>query len=140
MAADPAAPGPRTCVAMEAPDHDERLHPRGLLTGRLVEARLQVVYAVAGNLDHASAGALARRLAALAEGTVGDVVLDVSAVESIDSAGLEVLIRVHRALRHDGRRLALRDPAPPVARLLELTLVDRALAIEGVSLASGTTP
>ncbi len=117
----------------------ERLHPRGLLTGRLVEARLRVVYAVAGDLDNASAGALSRRLGALAEGTVGDVVLDMSGVEFIDSVGLEVLIRMHRALRDEGRRLVLRDPAEPVARLLELTLLDRTLAIEGVVLTRGVT-
>jgi anti-sigma B factor antagonist len=110
---------------------DERLHPRGLLTGRLLEARRRVVYAVAGDLDNASADALAHRLGALAEGTVGDIVLDVSGVEFIDSVGLEVLIRMHRGLRDDGRRLVLRDPAPPVARLLELTLLDRTLAVEG---------
>ncbi|MGE0027231.1 MAG: STAS domain-containing protein [Thermoleophilia bacterium] len=118
----------------------ERLHPRGLLTGRLVEARLRVVYAVSGDLEHASAEALARRLGALAEGTVGDVVLDVAGVEFIDSVGLEVLIRVHRGLRDDGRRLVLRDPAEPVARLLELTLLDRTLVIEGAPLARGITP
>lgn len=117
---------------MPADPSPERLHPHGLLTGRLVEARVRVVYAVAGDLDHASAGALIRRVTALAEGTVGDVVLDVSGVEFIDSVGLEVLIRVHRGLLDDGRRLVLRDPAPPVARLLELTLLHHMLTVEGL--------
>jgi len=110
----------------------ERLHPRALLIGRLVEARLEVVYALSGDLDNASAGALVRRLTALAEGTVGDVVLDLSGVGFLDSAGLEALIRAHRGLRADGRRLVLRDPPPPVARLLDLTLPDGMIAIEGI--------
>ncbi len=116
-------------------DGDELLHPRGLLTGRVVRARRQVVYAVAGDLEHASAGALVRRLEGLADGTVGDVVLDMSGVTFIDSVGLEAVIRMHRSLRDDGRRLILRDPAPPVARLLELTMLDRALAVEGSAMA-----
>ena len=95
-----------------------------------------MVDAVAGDLDTASAGALARRLGALAEGTVGDIVLDVSGVEFIDSVGLEVLIRVHRGLRDGGRRLVIRDPVPPVARLLELTLLDRMVAVEGAPVGS----
>jgi anti-anti-sigma factor len=116
---------------MDPDDPDERLHGRGRLTGRLVEARRRVVYAVAGDLDQASAGPLARRLTSLAEGTVGDLVLDLSGVAFIDSVGLEVLIRLHRDLREDGRRLILGRPAPPVAHLLELTLLDRLLAVEG---------
>jgi stage II sporulation protein AA (anti-sigma F factor antagonist) len=125
---------------MHARGPEERLHPRGLLTGRLVRARREVVYAVAGDLDNASAVALSRRLASLAEGTVGDIVLDVSGVGFVDSVGLEALIRTHRALRDDGRRLVLRDPTPPVARLLELTLMDATLVIEGASLAGGGPP
>ncbi|HET6692614.1 MAG TPA: STAS domain-containing protein [Miltoncostaeaceae bacterium] len=111
-------------------DTDERLHPRGLLKGRLVGARGGVVYAVSGDLDQASAGALTRRLLALAA-TDGDVVLDVSGVAFIDSVGLEVLIRMHRLLAAEGRRLVLREPAPPLARLLELTMLERTFAVEG---------
>jgi anti-sigma B factor antagonist len=116
-------------------DPHERLHPRGLLTGRLVEARRRVVYAVTGDLDNAAAAALIRRLTALSGGTVGDVVLDMSGVEFIDSVGLEAVIRIQRMLRDDGRRLVVRDPAPAVARLLELTMLDRALALEGSAIA-----
>ena len=96
----------------------ERLHPSGSLTGRVAEAGLRVVYEVAGDLEHASADALARRLAALADGTVGDIHIDVSRVEFVDSVGLQVLLR-----------LVLCDPPPPLSRLLELTLLDRSLVV-----------
>jgi anti-sigma B factor antagonist len=108
----------------------ERLHHSGSLTGRVAEAGLRVVYEVAGDLDHASAGALARRLEALADGTVGEIHLDVSRLEFVDSVGLQVLIRLHRRLRAERRRLVLRDPAPPLSRLLELTLLDRSLIVQ----------
>ena len=107
----------------------ERLHPSGSLTGRVAEAGQRVVYEVAGDLEHASADALARRLATLADGTVGDIHLDVSRVAFVDSVGLQVLIRLHRRLREERRRLVLCDPAPPLSRLLELTLLDRSLVV-----------
>ena len=91
----------------------ENLHPTGSLTGRLVGARRRVVYALEGDLDQASAAALANRLAALSGGTVGDIVLDLSGLEFLDSVGLEVLMRMHRRLRDDRRRLVVLDPAPP---------------------------
>ena len=90
----------------------ERLHPSGSLTGRVAQAGLRVVYQVAGDLDHASAAPGRRRLAALADGTVGDIHLGVSRVEFIDSVGLQVLLRLHRRLREERRRLVLCDPAP----------------------------
>ena len=80
----------------------------------------------------AEAGSVGQAIAELRAQPAASVVLDLSGVGFLDSVGLEVLIRVHRVLRAEGRRLVLRDPAPPVARLLELTLLDRTLSIEGV--------
>jgi anti-anti-sigma factor len=108
----------------------DALHPDGTLTGRLVEARQEVVYALEGDLDQAAAGALQQRLFALAEGTVGDVVLDLSRVEFLDSVALRVLLRVRRALSEDRRRLVLRDPAQPVLRILQLMLLEELLNVE----------
>jgi anti-anti-sigma factor len=108
----------------------DALHPDGTLTGRLLEARQEVVYALEGDLDQAAAGALQQRLFALAEGTVGDLVLDLSRVEFLDSVALRALLRVRRALSEDRRRLVLRDPAQPVLRILQLMLLDDLLNVE----------
>ena len=99
--------------------------PGALLTGRLLEAGREAVYAVDGDLDRSTADPLETRLAALARGTVGDLALDLSGVELLDSVGLRVLMRTHRLLDADGRRLVLRDPSERVLRVLHLTLLDR---------------
>ena len=48
------------------------------------------------------------------------LVVDLSALSFIDSAALSVLMRTHRALARDGGTLALVNPSPRVARILEL--------------------
>ena len=115
----------------------DALHPDGTLTGRLLEARREVVYALEGDLEQATAEALRQRLMALADGTVGDMVLDLSRVEFLDSVALRALLRVKRALGEDGRRLVLRDPAQPVRRILQLMLLDDMLNVETTGPADG---
>ena len=39
-------------------------------------------------------------------------------------------MRTHREMRAGGRRLVLRDASPPLAHLLQLTLLDRTFDLE----------
>jgi anti-sigma B factor antagonist len=61
---------------------------------------------------------------ALGEGPPGRVVLDMSGVGFLDSSGLGALVAVMKALPA-GRRLELAGCGPVVARVLELTRMDR---------------
>lgn len=81
---------------------------------------------VTGELDAYSASILRDALREAAAEQEGDVVLDASAVEFIDSAALGVFIGTSKALEPQGRRLRIVEPSKPVAKLLELTwLTDR---------------
>jgi anti-sigma B factor antagonist len=81
--------------------------------------------AVRGELDMSNEDELeaafetARRL-------YGLTVVDMSGVSFIDSSALRAFVRFHSG----GNDLIVRDPSPPVARLLELTMLDQLLTIE----------
>ena len=59
-----------------------------------------------------------------------DVVIDLSQVEFVDSAGVGVLVGAHRAAQKAGRRFAIRRPSHRVSVLLEVTGLNRLFAIE----------
>ena len=73
------------------------------------------VVVVAGELDAASAGQLARRLAAPPSVRV----IDLSGVTFIDASGLRALVEATSDAGANRRRL--RSPSPPVVRLCEIT-------------------
>ncbi|HEX9504734.1 MAG TPA: STAS domain-containing protein [Acidimicrobiia bacterium] len=74
-----------------------------------------------GEIDMATAPELR---AGLAE-TTGDVIIDLAAVEFLDSSGIGVLVAAGNRLAAAGGSLALRAPRPPVRRVLEIVgLVD----------------
>ena len=60
----------------------------------------------------------------------GDLIVDLGAVDLVDSTGLGLLLAAHRRAGRCGRRLVLRDVPPSLNRLLLLTRLDRILAIE----------
>ncbi len=60
----------------------------------------------------------------------GDLVVDCSNVEALDSAGLGLLFGLHRRAHADGRRLVLSDPQPRVLRVLAVTRLHRVLHLE----------
>ncbi|HEY1359351.1 MAG TPA: STAS domain-containing protein [Thermoleophilaceae bacterium] len=74
-----------------------------------------------GELDAASAPALRERLAEVATRGKGPLVIDLSALEFIDSTGLSVLLNAKRRLTRRGRGLALVCPPGHVRRILEVT-------------------
>ncbi len=70
-----------------------------------------------GEIDKATAPLLRDCLTDLQ----GDVVLDLTALEFLDSTGLGVLIGASRSLEESGGRLRVRAPQPQVRRVLDIT-------------------
>jgi anti-anti-sigma factor len=101
------------------------------MTGGLtVDQRADGVVVVAGELSLTEAAALERRLSEVLATTDGQqVVLDLAGVAFIDSTGLGVLVRAHRAASQRGIRLAVRNPGPQAQRLLTLTGLEAHLTL-----------
>ena len=62
----------------------------------------------------------------------GDLTVDASSVESLDVAGLGVLVSAHRRARQRGVRLVICDPQPRVLRILAVTRLHRILHLDRV--------
>ncbi|MEO8106511.1 MAG: STAS domain-containing protein [Actinomycetes bacterium] len=60
----------------------------------------------------------------------GDLTVDASAVDSLDVAGLGVLVSAHRRARQRGVRLVLCDPQPRMLRILAVTRLHRVLNLD----------
>jgi anti-sigma B factor antagonist len=71
-----------------------------------------------GEIDAANAAAVERRLLAYAERADGEVVIDCSGLEFLDSTGLRALVYVAQRAEH---RTVLVGLKPAYRRLLELT-------------------
>jgi len=94
-------------------------------TGQRVKVQLS------GELDQHSADGVRDALDALiADGSVRELVLDMSRVSFMDSSGLGVLLGRYRTLNARGGRLLLSAVPAPIDRILKLSgmysLVDRA--------------
>jgi anti-anti-sigma factor len=83
-----------------------------------------VTVVLSGEIDFAAAPALQAALDAVIESCVGDVALDMAAVEFLDSSGLCVLVRTHTALAQQSRRLVISTLSTNVARVFKLAGVD----------------
>ncbi len=83
--------------------------------------------ALTGRLDVTVAADTRLALAEAVDGGVGDLVLDLAALETVDVTGLGVLVGAHRRAGRSGRTLVLRDATPSVSRLLLITRLDRVL-------------
>ena len=64
-----------------------------------------------------------------AEGT-GDLVVDASAVDMVDVAGLGVLVSAHRRAGQAGRRMILCDAQPRIVRLFAVTRLHRVIHLD----------
>ena len=93
-----------------------------------------------GELDVFTAGAEVRELLEECVESACHVVLDMSRVTFIDSAGIGLLVRTHRLLADVDRRLVLLRPDPNVRRIIELTGLDQILAIAEFWPAAHTLP
>jgi anti-anti-sigma factor len=81
---------------------------------------------VRGEIDMGNAGQLVEAIE-----VAGSVVVDLSGVTFIDSAGLHGLLRAQQAGRRRGDGLILRDPSEAVRRVLERTNMIDVFAVEG---------
>ena len=84
---------------------------------------------VSGELDLALAAAAAPQLNAAIRSDAHAVVIDLSAIEFIDSSGLVLLLSAYRRLDRVGRRLAIICPNRSAHRIFALTRLDRVLPI-----------
>jgi anti-sigma B factor antagonist len=88
-----------------------------------------VIVRLSGEADITTVPALAEALSSPAAGSPALLIVDASGLTFIDSAALHVLVRAHRRLRSDGRSLALVRPSPTVMRILQLSGLDRVIAV-----------
>ncbi|GAA2086857.1 STAS domain-containing protein [Actinomadura alba] len=88
------------------------------------------VVKVSGVIDIATAPALREGLYRTCEHCTGRLVVDLSGVSFCDACGLAVLIGTQRRATLRDIPLRLAAPSPPVARLLQLTGLDRILPIQ----------
>lgn len=88
----------------------------------------RIVVAVRGECDVLTAPLLRDRLLELA-GQSARTVVDLSGLEFLDCAGLRALLVGRRLAELLGGALVIAAPSPPAARVLQLTGLDRDLAI-----------
>lgn len=88
-----------------------------------------VVVKPTGRLNMVAAPTLRQELHALVDGGQRDVVVDLSGVEFIDSSGLGALISGLKVARQAGGDLRIAAPTRQVVTVLELTNLNRVLAV-----------
>ena len=93
-----------------------------------------------GELDVLTAGAALRELLEQCAESGRHVVLDMSQVTFIDSAGIGLLVKTHRRLADIDRRLVMLRPHPSVRRIIELTGLDQVLLVADSWPAGDTLP
>jgi anti-anti-sigma factor len=89
--------------------------------------------ALTGRLDVVSVADVRLALHAVVDDGAGDIILDLSGVEAIDSSGIGVLVGAHRRAGRAGRRLVVAAAPVPVLRMLRLTRLDRVLTMSAVA-------
>jgi anti-anti-sigma factor len=89
--------------------------------------------ALEGRLDARSVGEVRDALHAAIDAGDGDLVVDVSGVETVDATGLGVLVGADRRARRAGRRVVLRDAGPRLRLVLRATRLHRVLHLESAA-------
>jgi anti-sigma B factor antagonist len=96
----------------------------GLIDGIGVQTEQQgrrTVLVLSGELDLVSAPRLRNAIASLRGEAIDEVIVDLSNLTYIDSVGIGLLVASRRRLDAEGRSFSVRNPAPQVLRLLEIT-------------------
>ena len=93
-------------------------------------AEAAAVVHVVGELDVATAPELREAVVGLVRQDVSEVVIDLAALEFIDSSGLSVLVGAHKRLRERGGELRLRAVPSQAANVLRVTGLADILATE----------
>jgi anti-sigma B factor antagonist len=107
------------------------LRPRGPVQFGLTQRQdaAVCVLEVAGELDVLTAPRLSAELDAIVRRTRDDVVIDLRKAVFIDSAGLDILLNVHRRLDRAGRQLRVVCGDGPVKRVIELARLTETLCV-----------
>lgn len=88
------------------------------------------VLSVAGEIDMQTSGDLRAKVDDL-DVAHRTLVLDLHGVEFVDSSGLGALLGVKKQQERAGGRLVLSRLSDPVARIIELTKMDRVFEVAG---------
>lgn len=88
------------------------------------------VVAVAGEIDLYTGPPLWDQLDHVISTGVADVVIDLGAVDFIDSSGISVLVKAMMRLRDRGGDLRLRSVTPRTYRVLEVTGLTRVISVD----------
>ena len=114
---------------MTRPQSQLALTPGQLTIASRVEAD-EVTLTLGGEIDIASAPALERELGEAESSRPSRIVLDLAALDFIDSTGIHLLIHAQRRADAEGRRLVLTHVPAHAQRLFRLTGISPSLAVE----------
>jgi anti-sigma B factor antagonist len=89
----------------------------------------ETVVSVTGELDLASSPALEEALEQLDGSEPRSVILDLTDVDFMDSAGLAVVVRAHQRAESAGTPFALVSASPQVRLLLSVTGMDERMTV-----------
>jgi anti-anti-sigma factor len=97
---------------------------------RLRRVENHVVAHISGEIDLANASELELELADSVPNDALGLVVDISEVGYLDSAGVRLVFGLAESLRRRGQRLALAlPPTAPIRRVLELSGIEQAIPI-----------
>ena len=90
-------------------------------TSQLDETHLRVTLVPSGEIDAGNVDSLSARLQQALLTGAHEIDLDLAAVSFLDTAALDALRAAGESLEAVGGHLCIRNPTPPVRRLLSLT-------------------
>ncbi len=90
-----------------------------------------LILRLSGSLDVATTRQMKQSLAEVSSASYRDLLIDLTALEFLDSTGLGALIGAHRRAAEAGERLELIVSDGPIARLLNITGLSRVFTIFG---------
>ena len=86
-------------------------------------------FEIVGRLDHNHTSALAGAVDTALHDGRNYLILDLSGVEYMNSAGLRVLVQVYKEVQRTSGALVVANPSPQVMRLMNLVGLDSVLTI-----------
>jgi anti-anti-sigma factor len=88
------------------------------------------IVVVSGDLDLTTAPQLEESIAQFSD---GDVIVDLTAVDFMDSSSLKVLVIAHRRLARRGSRLVIRGASPMAMAMMKVTGLDTVFDFDGTT-------